>query len=130
MKNRNHVWIMVLIITLGLRVSSVAQSKITASKKLIVLVKYKTQPEKSNDAIAALDNLIKQVKKEPNFLIIKFHVDPKESTNILLYEEWASETYYTGDHMKTPHLQNFIVSSRNFLAGPPEISQWSLLREY
>jgi quinol monooxygenase YgiN len=94
------------------------------SKNLIVLVKFKTQSLKSEAAIVSLTKLIDAVKNEPNFVSITLHIDPNDDTNILLYEEWRDETYYNGEHMKTPHLQNFMDDSRAFLAGPPEITQW------
>ena len=97
-----------------------------ASKNTIVLVKYKTQPNKSEETINNLTTLIEEVKKEPHFVSIKLHVDPKDPTNILLYEEWRDAAYYGNEHMKTPHLQQFITNARNFLAGPPEISLWQV----
>ncbi len=100
------------------------------NQNLIVLVIYKTQPLKSEEAIAGLTKLIQEVKKEPNFVNITLHVDPKDDTNILLYEEWSDETYYNGDHMKTMHLQSFMEDSRAFLAGPPEISQWKTEKKF
>lgn len=97
---------------------------------VVVLVKYKTQPDKSNEALSHLKKLIEEVKKEKNFIEIKIHVDPNDNTNILLYEEWANESYYKNEHMKTLHLQQFITDSRTFLAGPPEISFWKVNTEY
>ena len=97
---------------------------------LYVMVKYKSQPEKQNEALSALSSLILEVKKEPNFVNIKVLVDPEEKTNIMLFEEWSDEAYYKGEHMKTAHLQQFIGDSRNFLAGPPDISFWKLNSNY
>lgn len=96
------------------------------SKNLIVIVKYKSQPSKIKEAVEGLTKLIEAVKSEPNFVNITLHVDPKDETNILLYEEWSNEAYYNGEHMKTVHLQKFMEESRAFLAGPPEISQWKI----
>lgn len=95
-------------------------------KNLIVLVKYKTQPAKETQALTALNELIDQVKKEPYYVKIVVHVDPSDRTNVLLYEEWSDEEYYKGNHMQTPHLQKFIKGSKDFLAGPPEISFWRI----
>jgi quinol monooxygenase YgiN len=100
------------------------------SQNLIVLVKYKTQPSKGKEAIAGLTKLIEAVKKEPNFVNITMHTDPKDDSNILLYEQWSDETYYNGDHMTTTHLQSFMEDSRAYLAGPPEISQWKIEKEF
>ena len=97
---------------------------------LYVIVKYKSQPEKQNEALSALNSLILEVKKEPNFVNIKVLVDPEDKTNIMLFEEWSDEAYYKGEHMKTAHLQQFIGDSRNFLAGPPDISFWKLNSNY
>lgn len=97
---------------------------------IIVLVKYKTQPGKSEEAVGHMTRLLEQVKKEPHFIGIKLHVDPKDATNILLYEEWDNADYYNNEHMKTPHLQKFIGEARNFLAGPPEISLWKIATEF
>ena len=96
------------------------------NQNLIVLVKYKTQPSKSKEAIAGLTKLIDEVKNEPSYVKITIHIDTKDDSNILLYEEWSDENYYNGDHMKTMHLQSFMEDSRAFLAGPPEISQWKI----
>ena len=96
------------------------------SHNLIVLVKYKAQPSKSKEAIERITKLISEVMKEPNFVRITLHVDPKDESNILLYEEWTDETYYNGDHLKTSHLKSFKEDSRDFMAGPPEITQWRM----
>ena len=102
----------------------------SGKNNITVLVKYKSQPDKQKDALSALNALILEVKKEPHFVNIKLLVDPADKTNILLYEEWSDEVYYKGDHMNTTHLQKFIGDSRNFLAGPPEISFWKLNSNY
>lgn len=93
-------------------------------EKFIVLVKYKAQPGKATDAIAALKSLITEVAKEPHYIHIELLTDAVDEGNILLYETWASETYYKGDHMNTPHLQQFMGEARSFLSGPPDISFW------
>jgi quinol monooxygenase YgiN len=97
---------------------------------LFVLVKYKAQPGKHEEALTALNTLILEVKKEPNFVNIKMFVDPADQTNILLYEQWTDEAYYKGEHMNTPHLQKFKSDAREFLAGPPDISSWKLNQNY
>lgn len=106
------------------------QSDATKEENIIVLVFYKTQPNKSNLAVAALTNLIEEVKGEPHFEDLKLHVDKQDSTNIFLYEVWSNEAYYKEDHMKTEHLQEFITESRNFLASPPEISFWKVEKDF
>jgi quinol monooxygenase YgiN len=99
-------------------------------KDLFVLVKYTAQPGKHEEALSALNSLILEVKKEPNFVNIKLFVDPADPTNILLYEQWTDDAYYKGEHMNTPHLQKFMGDAREFLAGPPNISSWRLSEDY
>jgi quinol monooxygenase YgiN len=101
-----------------------------AKDNIFVLVNYKSQPGKHNEALAALNSLILDVKNEPNFVNIKLFADPSDETNILLYEQWSDEEYYKGEHMNTPHLQKFMGDSREFLAGPPDISFWKLNNDY
>ncbi len=91
-----------------------------------MLVKYKTLPNKENEALPAIKKLIEEVKKEPNYVNIKVHIDPLDQSNILLYEQWSDETYYKGEHMNTVYLKQFIKEAGTFLAGPPEISFWKL----
>lgn len=99
-------------------------------ENIIVLVKYKSQPDKVAMAISELTKLIEKVKQEPHFITLKLLVDPKDNTNILLHEEWNDASYYNGEHMNTAHLQEFIANSRNFLTGPPEISFWKIENEF
>ena len=100
------------------------------SNDIIVTVKYKAQPDKGGDAVSGLTQLIEKVRQEPHFISIRLHVDPNDPTNILLYEAWDDADYYGSEHMNTPHLQEFIANSRNFLAGPPEIALWKMEREF
>lgn len=101
-----------------------------AEENIIVLVKYKAQPEKGVMAVSELTKLIEMVKQEPHFITVKLLVDPKDNTNILLHEEWNDASYFNGEHMNTDHLQEFIANSRNFLTGPPEISFWNIENEF
>ena len=101
-------------------------SDTTAKENVIILLKFKAQAEKGDQTIAALEKLFAEVKKEPNYVSIKLHVDPNDNTNILLYEEWEDLGYYNGEHMTTEHLQAFMAASSNFLAGPPDISVWEV----
>ena len=131
---KGNIKTLLCYLMLTLLTSAYAQQKSESVNKennnLTVLVKYKSQPEKQAEVLTALNALILEVKKEPHFVNIKMFVDPADKTNILLYEEWSDEEYYKGDHMNTTHLQKFIGDSRNFLAGPPEISFWELNSNY
>ena len=121
---KNNKLILGLIFALTATCFTSAYSQI--NKNLIVLVKYKTQPGKDSLALLSLKNLVAKVKQEPNYVNIIIHVDPMDKSNILLYEQWANEDYYKGEHMKTPHLQQFMTDARLFLGGPPEITYWKI----
>lgn len=97
---------------------------------LVVVIKYKALPNKSVDAVTGLRKLIEKVEKEDHFVSLKLHIDQKDNSNIMLYEVWDDELYYRNQHMKTEHLQEFIVESQAFLAGPPEISYWKVNAVY
>lgn len=121
---------LVLIITLFISLFFTGCEKQDSANNFIVIVQYKTLQNKSVDAITGLKKLIEQVKKEDHFVNLRLHVDQKDNSNILLYEEWDDELYYKNQHMKTEHMQQFIVESQAFLAGPPEITFWKVNAVY
>ena len=102
------------------------KSDIEAEQNVIVLLKFKAQPDKGDHAVSEFNTLLEKVKEEPNFVSIKLHVDPSDNTNIMLYEEWEDESYYNNEHMNTSHLTEFMANSANFLTGPPEITYWEV----
>ena len=110
--------------------SSVNNSNNNTGQNTIVILKFKTQPDAGSQTVLELTNLIEKVKLEPNFIEIKLHVDPKDNTNILLYEEWGDENYYNTTHMETDHIKEFMANSINFLTGPPEITFWEIEKEF
>ena len=100
------------------------------ANNVVVIIKYKTQQNRSVDAITGLKALIEEVKKEDHFVSLRIHVDQNDNSNILLYEEWDDELYYKNQHMKTEHLQKFMADSQAFLAGPPNITFWKVNTTY
>lgn len=132
MKTKNLFGKLILILSAFIFVSWSLKNKteINNTNDIIVLVKYKTQPTKENETFVALTKLIENVKKEKHFVNFKLHIDPKDRTNILLYEKWNDELYYNSKHLQTNHLHKFIENSKNFLAGPPEISFWKVEKEF
>ena len=113
----------VLLLLISLMASFTACNK-EKGEEIIVIVKYKTLPNKNIDALASMERLIEEVEKEDHFVQIKLHVDKEDNSNILLYEVWNDENYYKNGHMGTEHLKQFKAESEEFLAGPPEISYW------
>jgi quinol monooxygenase YgiN len=105
---------------------AVHRSETDSNQPVIVLLKFKTQPDKADQAILAFNDLFEKVKEEPNFISIKLHVDPTDNTSILLYEEWKDQSYYNNEHMNSAHMQAFMANSMSFLTGPPEITFWEV----
>ena len=105
---------------------SVHRSETGSDQPVIVLLKFKTQPDKADQAISAFNDLFEKVKEEPNFISIKLHVDPTDNSSILLYEEWKDQSYYNNEHMNSAHMQEFMANSMSFLTGPPEITFWEV----
>lgn len=126
-KCRAVIWIL-FVSTLALMGCESSENNTT--ENIIVILKFKAQPEKGDITVTELTNLIENVKLEPNFNEIKIHVDPKDNTNIFLYEEWEDENYYNTDHMETDHIKAFMANSTNFLAGPPDITFWKVEKEF
>ena len=116
----------ILSLVVALTALSFTSGYSQTNKNIIVLVKYKTQPGKDSLGLIGLKKLVQQVKKEPNYIEITIHIDPVDKSNILSYEKWSNEDYYKGEHLKTSHLQQFMTDSRSFLAGPPEITFWTI----
>ena len=120
------ILILSLLIAALLGCNSYDKNDSEKSKNAIVVLKFKAQPDKGAEAINELTKLIEHVKQEPHFVKIKMHVDPEDSSNILLYEEWEDLSYYRTDHMNTDHLQGFMAASQNFLLGPPDVTFWQV----
>jgi quinol monooxygenase YgiN len=120
---KNKKLLLSLVFVLAMCFTSVYAQQ---NKNLVVLVKYKTQPGKDSLASSSRKGLRAKGKKEPHYVNIIIHVDPMDKSNILLYEQWADEAYYKGEHMKTAHLQQFMIDARSFLGGPPEITFWKI----
>lgn len=128
MKTPKHIALVatLLVVTVFLIGWGVEQDTATTEPITIVVLKFKAQPNKSDQAISALNKLFEKVKEETNFVSIKLHIDPVDHTNIMLYEEWEDQSYYNNEHMNTAHLQSFMANSVDFLTGPPEISFWEV----
>lgn len=101
-----------------------------SEQNVIVLLRFKAQPDKGVQAVSELTDLIEKVREEPNFISIKLHVDPSDNTNILLYEKWADASYYRNEHMNTVYIKEFMMNSTNFLEGPPDVSFWKVKNKF
>jgi len=96
---------------------------------ITVLIYYQAKPGMEDVTKQELTALIASVVSEPACISINLHQDPDDPTRFMLYENWADKDFYIGEHLQTPHIQNFIQRAEGFLVAPPEISFWELLNE-
>lgn len=130
MKTKKWPYIMLILALFALSFSSSNSTDLFKRTKkashIVVLLKFKAQPEKGSEAVLELTKLIEKVKTEPHFIKITLHVDATDPSSILLYEEWADDTYYNTEHMNTDHIKQFMLNSQKFLMGPPDITFWKV----
>jgi quinol monooxygenase YgiN len=93
--------------------------------RAVVLVGYRALPnhvERAKNAIAALVSTVQST--EPDCGGITMLQDANDPARITLIEYWPSQERFLGPHMQQPHIQSFIQTAGEFLAGPPDISFW------
>lgn len=96
------------------------------SDAVIVVIEYRAQPGKDVEARRELASLIATVvAKESACAGIDLLHDVEDPTHFLLYERWSSRKAYTGPHMQTPHITEFIARAQRLFAGPPTITFFS-----
>ena len=92
---------------------------------ITVVITCTIQRDKIEMAIHALEENIKIVmEREPACHGIQVHDDPKNPQRLLIIEHWESEDVFTGAHMRTPHMQAFFETSKEFLDGVADFSFW------
>lgn len=92
-----------------------------------VLILFQAKPGMEEMVKQAMMTLIPPVLAEPNCISVSFHQDLEDATRFMLYENWADKDYYTGDHMRTPHLQVYLQRTDELLVEPPRIMFYQLL---
>ncbi len=96
-----------------------------------IVIRYHAQPAHADHAVAELDRLIADVVRlEPDCHGIELHRDPDAPRELLLVERWTSRDAYYGEHLRTPHIRDFMERASGFLAGPPEITCWAPVSAY
>lgn len=91
--------------------------------EVIVLIEYRALPGRENVAQEELARLVAiVVENEPDCSGIEILRDVDDGTRFVLYERWSSREAYTGPHMRTPHILEFIGKAADFMAAPPAIT--------
>ena len=95
------------------------------SNDTTVLVSYNLQPDRIDQAIHEIAELVATVtREEADCLGIEMIHNLDDPTKLTLIERWTSRQAYEGPHMQTEHIQSFIGRANGFMAGPPDISFW------
>lgn len=90
---------------------------------IVVVVRYVAQPAKAVAALASVRELVATVlATEPACAGIEILQDLDKPELITLIERWPDRGIFLGPHMQQPHIQAFIQSASDYLAGPPDIS--------
>lgn len=90
---------------------------------VIVLIEYRAVPGQESVAQRELAALVATVVgNEPDCAGIEILRDLDDGTRFVLYERWSSREAYTGPHMRTPHILEFIGKAADFMAGQPIIT--------
>lgn len=88
-----------------------------------VVIEYRALPGQEGAAHQRLETLVSTVvASEPACSGIEILQDVDDPAHFLLYEQWSSREAYTGPHMRTPHILEFIAQAPGFMAGPPTIT--------
>ncbi|MEX1113445.1 MAG: putative quinol monooxygenase [Patescibacteria group bacterium] len=90
---------------------------------VVVLIEYRALAGLETVAQRELAGLVAiVVGNEPDCSGIEILRDVDDATRLILYERWSSRDAYTGPHMRTPHILEFIARAGDFMAGPPTIT--------
>jgi quinol monooxygenase YgiN len=97
--------------------------RIVPGDGVIVLIEYRPLPGRETVAQEELARLVGiVVGNEPDCSGIEILRDIDNGTRFVLYERWSSRDAYTGPHLRTPHILEFIAKAGDFMAGPPTIA--------
>jgi quinol monooxygenase YgiN len=90
-----------------------------------VVITCTLKPGKVAMARSELEAVIAIVRaNEPACHGIRVHDNPKDPCRLLIIEQWESEEIFTGPHMQTAHMQNFMKKVEDFIDGAAEFSFW------
>ncbi len=92
----------------------------TMNEKLYTVAVLKTQPGKSDEMVAVLEELAKHTRQEPGALQYGFYRNQEDPNIILSFEEWQHADHESA-HWETPHLTSAIEKFKDILDGEPII---------
>ncbi len=86
-----------------------------------VIAKVPVQPEKREEALAAVNKLMSGVAEEDGTLLYTLNIDENNPDTFVFIERYKDMAALTL-HSSTPHFKAFMQASAEFAAGPPEIN--------
>jgi quinol monooxygenase YgiN len=86
-----------------------------------VIAKVPVQPEKKDDALKAVKELMSFVAKEEGTLYYTLNIDKNNPDTLVFIERYKDMNALTA-HGATPHFQNFMTKAMAFASGQPEIT--------
>jgi len=88
---------------------------------IAVIAKVPVQPEKKEEALAAVKKLMAEVAKEEGTLYYTLNIDEKNPDTFIFIERYKDMDALTV-HSSTPHFKEFMEQAMTFAAGAPEIT--------
>ena len=90
-----------------------------------VVITCAIRPEKLDFARQALADVIRDVRtSEPACQGIRVHAAADNPSRWLIVEQWESQEYFSGPHMRQPHMQSFLKTAESLLEGPAQFAFW------
>lgn len=86
-----------------------------------VIAKVPVQPEKKEEALGAVKDLMKHVAKEEGTLYYTLNIDKNAPDTFVFMERYRDMDAFK-HHGGTPHFQEFMNKAAGFASGAPEIT--------
>ncbi len=88
--------------------------------EIVVVAEIGIQPEKRDEALAALEDLCTQTHaKDPGCLLYALQLDPTDESHVFMIEKWESPEALQA-HGASEHIQAF--AGTGVLSGPPQVT--------
>jgi quinol monooxygenase YgiN len=88
---------------------------------IAVIAKIPVIPEKKDEALEVIRNLMKDVAGEKGTLFYSVNVDQKNPDTLVFIERYKDMDAVSA-HSSTPHFKDFMGKVAGFAAGKPEIT--------
>jgi len=88
---------------------------------IAVIAKVPVQPEKKDEALAAVKTLMAEVAKEDGTLYYTLNIDDKNPDTLVFMERYK-DMDALAFHGATPHFKEFMEKAMTFASGQPEIN--------